>query len=166
MAKPAMYERTTRESAYYRLNPAIKQAIDAHIERYELDLITDEPLACIETTSVQRKTGLFGMRSNMLFDPDKENITAALVTPGWFVWGRTAKKSGTVVMSARIDSIEVVPYQNAEVFEDHGIHITGLWTGSVERSRIFLGLGTESDAEEFKQVLKDAVEKAHGGAQP
>ena len=170
MAKPAMYERTTRESDWDRINP-----------------ISDDVLACIETTSTQYKKGLLGIRSNPV-DRDMESVVAALVTPGWFIWGHYGDKTGTAVMTARTDSLEVLPYQHAaifedhgihitehlwrkgnrshhaEVFEDHGIHITGLWTGAVQRSQMFMGMGTESDAEEFKQVLKDAVEKAHNSA--
>ena len=163
MAKPAMYERTTRESDWDRINPAIRQAIEAHIEKYELGPFTDDVLACIETTSSQYKKGLLGIRSNPV-DRDMESVVAALVTPGWFIWGHYGDKTGTAVMTARIDNLEVLPYQHAAIFEDHGIHITGLWTGAVQRSQMFMGMGTESDAEEFKQVLKDAVEKAHNRA--
>ena len=131
---------------------------------YELGPITDDALACIETTSTQRKKGgLLGGKSNPA-DPDMESVVAALVTPGWFIWGRVGDKSEPVVMTARIDNLEVIPYQWAALSEDHGVHITALWTDTVQRSQMFMGMDTESAAEEFKQTLKDAIEKAHGGA--
>jgi hypothetical protein len=164
MPKPAMYQRTTRESSYDHLNPAIRQAIEAHIETYELGSITAEVLACIETTSTQQKKGMLGRKSNPA-DPDMENVVAALVTPGWFIWGRVGDKSKPVVMTARIDNLEVLPYQWTAIADDHGVHITALWTDTVRRSQMFMGLGTESAAEEFKQILKDAVEKTHSRAE-
>lgn len=151
------YSRTTRECRWDDLHPRLRQAIVAHIEKFELPALHEDIVLCSETYNKKSKKRLMGGAQ----DPDQEHYVAAFFTPGWFVWARFGERSGDTVLSARLADIEARDYAYAHMIEDSGLHISGRWGGGTELSEIFLGLGTEAAASNFAASLKRAIEEAH-----
>jgi hypothetical protein len=53
------YTRTSRSLKLEALPADIKQALQAHQDKYNLGPILDDYLECVETVSTKRKKGLF-----------------------------------------------------------------------------------------------------------
>jgi hypothetical protein len=149
------YNRTTRECTLDSMRPELANGIRKHIEQYELGDLASAMLICIETTSIKPKKGLFG----------KEEIIAAgiLLTPQWLIWATSKSGEAPGVLSARLRNLEVRDYEKSEFYKmipDSGINVLGQYTDVAERGSTFIGLGSESAAQKFRQMLKDAVRQS------
>jgi hypothetical protein len=152
------YDRTTQEVSYHRLRPEILAAIEQYLEDQEWDEIESTALFCCETTNERKKKGLLGKSRSP--DPDPVHYTAAIVTPDRLFWARSGEKSGTHVTSMQLNQIEVRSYQYGHMIEDTGLSIYGFIGRATKKGELFLGLGQESAAEEFRRVLEEAVKRA------
>jgi hypothetical protein len=154
------YRRTTRERQMDQLQPEVLQALKEHIRKNELGDIESDALFCCETTNERIKgRTLFAVLAG--FDADPVHYVGAVVTPRYLIWTRYGTKSGAQTLSGRLSDLEVRDSEMAALVDDNGLEITGVFTGAIRRMRATLWLGTESDADQFRSVLKEAVEKAH-----
>ena len=72
------WKRQTKEISLESLPPEIANAVQRHIERYNLGAILADALMCIRTDSEKTRKGLFGKAETVKL--------AAIVTPLWLVW--------------------------------------------------------------------------------
>jgi hypothetical protein len=148
------YNRTTRGCTLNTMHLEISAAIRTHIEHYELGDIEPNILACCETTSVKPKKGLFG----------KEEIitTGVILTEQWLIWGVAKANEKPNIMSALLRNIEVQDFEKTQFYKmmpDSGLNILGQYTDVTERGSIFIGFGSQPAAQNFRQLLKEAVQR-------
>ena len=149
------WRRSTRECTFDGLLPELRQAITLYIDQYNLGEILAESRMCVQTTSEQVKKGLFG-GGNIV-------VVGAIVTPRWLVWAIRADRDEPSVMSARLADVVVQDYARtkfAQMVPDTGIEVSGSFTNVPERGSAFIGLGDETEAEQFRQTVLDAVQAA------
>jgi hypothetical protein len=154
------WKRSTRECRLELLSPAVNAAIQKHIERYNLGSILNDALLCIETTSESKKKGLFGLgRAKVV-------VAHVILTPVWLVWVVTSDNDSTAI-SAQIEDIVVTDYAESPFYKqipDTGVFVEGILTGQVgthgsQAVSMFIGLGEESAAAQFKRTLLDQVQR-------
>jgi hypothetical protein len=153
------WNRSTRECTLESITPELNAAIQAHIETYNLGSVLNEYQMCIETASQKKKKGLFGGSG------DQSVLVVAILTPVWLVWAVRGDRSGTAALSARLDELVVADYATTpgyKLLPDTGIEVTGVFTGRVgmegnQRVSMFIGLGEEPAAQEFKEALIRAI---------
>jgi hypothetical protein len=153
------WNRTTRQCTLEGISPELHAAIQAHIESYNLGSILSDYRMCIETASQKKKKGFFGKG-------DQSVLAAAILTSTWLVWAVRGDRSGTAALSARLDELVVADYAASpgyKLLPDSGIELTGVFTGRVgmegnQRVSMFIGLGEEPAALEFKETLFRALQ--------
>lgn len=154
------WNRSTRECTLDGITPELNVAIQAHIESYNLGSILNDYRTCIETVSQKKKKGLFSGRG------DQSVLVVVILTPVWLVWAVRGDRSGAATLSARLDELVVEDYASTpgyKLLPDTGIELTGVFTGRVgmegnQRVSMFIGLGEEPAALEFKEALMRTIQ--------
>ena len=149
------YLRVTRECTLDSLRPELVAAIQAHIERYELEDVIGPVAICCETISTKQKKRLFGSKTEIV-------IIGIILTPKWLIWAVGKENEHPGVLSARLSDIRVQDYEKSDMYkmvQDTGVNIVGVQTADGFGSA-FIGLGEEQAAQKFRDVLKEAVAKA------
>ena len=151
------YNRSTRETTLQDLPPEISQALNKHLELYNLGDILAEPLMCVESVSEKIKKGLFS-------GPGAKMTKAYLiVTSRWLVEILKFDGKPAFARSVQLQGITVSDYEKSPFYakiQDHGVEVTGMFTGTSEATTSFIGLGKDSAGEKFKKVLIEAVQDA------
>ena len=146
------WKRSTREVRFEQLRPELVEAINHHIELYNLGNILSDALLCIQTDSEKIKKGLFSGAEIV--------YTAAVVTPRWLVWGVSGTKAKAAVLSALLLDVVVQDYAQssfAKMIPDSGLNVSGKFTDVSENGSAFIGLDTSAASEKFKElVIKSA----------
>jgi hypothetical protein len=148
--------RTTRECTFGDIRPELAAAIRKHIEKYQLGVVESSLLICCETTSRGQKTSLFA-------SGDKTTITGMFVTTKLLVWTSGNGKGKPAVTSALLRNIDAHDFENTAMYQvrpDSGMNITGRYTDVTKQGQSFIGLGSDSGGEKFRQVLQHAIQKA------
>ncbi len=151
------YNRTTRECSFGQMRPELVSAIREYAEKHEMGSVEAEIAICCETTSEKKRKGLFASRGA---DPDPVHYTGVLLTPTWLIWARSGAKSGTTVVSARLKEIEIQDFAS-KLIDDTGLEVFGFVGDTPERGHAFIGLGSESGAQKMREMVREAVAKAH-----
>jgi len=136
--------------------PELITAIRKHIVKYKLGDVESSLLICCETTSTSQKSGLFANGS-------EATIAGMLVTAQLLVWTNGKKKGEPTVRSALLRNIDVQDFENTAMYQvnrDSGMNITGRYTDVTKPGQAFIGLGTDTAGEKFRQVLHHAIQKA------
>ena len=155
------WDRSTKKLLPETIQSEIAAAIQEHIQSYNLGPILDDYLICIETVSNKKKKPFYRLG---LFDliGDKHRIEVAIVTPRWLVVGTRGEKPDSVAaLTVQLKDVVVMDHMDHPAYKaipDTGLHVTGIFTGRVgmqgnQRISIFLGLGEEPAADEFKDAL-------------
>ena len=150
------YIRSTRECAFGDMRPELVTAIRKHIETYKLGEIESSLLICCETSSISKRAGLFAKGN-------ETTITGMFVTTQFLVWTGEKEKGKPSVRSALLRNIDVQDFENTAMYRvnpDSGMNITGRYTDVTKQGQTFIGLGTDSAGEKFRQVLQHAIQKA------
>lgn len=150
------YTRSTRECTFVELRPELVTAIRNHIEKYKLGEVESSLLICCETTSTNQKTGLFANGS-------EATITGMIVTAQLLIWTDGEKKDKPIVRSALLHNIDVQDFENTAMYKDNsdsGMNIAGRYTDVTKQGQAFIGLGTDSAGEKFRQILQHAIQRA------
>lgn len=143
----ADWRRTTRETSFEALSPAVRQAIAAYAERHELAGFGD-PVFCAETASTREKRRLFGKG-------EERQTTSILVTPEFLVW--VVEQDGSAVpVAALLREIETREF-HSDLVEDTGIEVFGFLLDARERGTAFIGLGPEAAADRVRAAVGDAI---------
>jgi hypothetical protein len=159
------WERSTKMVLLEQIRPEHMQAIQGHIETYDLKNVLDDYLICIESTAIKKKKKIFGGGI-----PD-QTTQIAIVTPQWLVIGAQGENPGSFgVLTIQLKDAIVKDYKDEPGFRlipDEGVNVTGPYTGRVgfESNAFittFIGLGAEPAAKEFKDILFDAILKTKG----
>lgn len=138
------------------MNPDLVKAIRAHIEKYELGETESSALMCCETTSTKKKKGLFGGKGGVI-------LTGVMLTPRWLIWAAAINNEQPVVLSARLRDIQVQDYERSrmnKLVQDTGINVSGLRTDAADLGTSFIGFGSEPEAQNFRNLLRETLAKA------
>lgn len=148
--------RTTRECSLAELQPDIVAAVHQHVEQYKLGNIESNTLMCCETTSTEKKRGLF---SSGL----ETSITGTLLTPEWLIVAVKKSNDEPVVISGRLKNLQTHDFEDSAMFKinpDAGLNITGRYSDVTKQGMVFIGLGPEPAAQKFRQAVGEAIQKA------
>jgi hypothetical protein len=151
------YNRTTRACAFRELPAEIGAAFAAYAEKNEIENLEAAVTLCVETAAEKIEKGFFAR----LFGPGAAYAvrTAMLLTPERLLWCTLDAHGRAVVSAARWREIEVTDF-SSNLVEDAGLDVFGFVDGSSERVQVFLGLGAEPAAEEFRRLAKQAARGA------
>jgi hypothetical protein len=152
------YLNNTRECAFNELNRTLIQAIRSHTEKYGIsEVIDQEPVFCIETTSVLMKKGLFGSKTNT-------TICGVLLLPKWLIVASILDEGDPGVISARIGEITAQDYEDSASYKlipNSGLDIFGIHPNAADGAgSIFIPLGSETTAQKFRVLIKDLISNA------
>ena len=131
------------------------EAVNQHIETYNLGGILAEALMCIQTDSEKIKKGLFGSAENA--------YTGAVVTPRWLIWVVSGAKINVAVLSAQLRDVTVQDYAQssfAKMIADTGLHVSGRFTDVAENGSAFIGLDDGYAAVKFKDLVITSAQNA------
>jgi len=140
------------------MHPELATAIQKHITIYKLENVETDLIICCETTSTHKKTGLFA-------SGNKTTITAMLITTKYLVWTGESEKGKPAVTSALLRNIDAHDFENTAMHRakpDSGMNISGRYTDVTRQGQSFIGLGSDSAGEKFRQMLQHAIQKAQG----
>jgi hypothetical protein len=154
------WDRSTRPGKVEGLRLEVAAAIQKHIALNNLGPILKDALIAVETTSTKKKKGLFGGGAQTV-------VNTAIVTPHWLVTA-IEQKSGISVWSAQLRDLTVVDYADTPAIQlivDAGVQVTGIFTGVTNSEgssavSVFIGLGAEPAAGQFKEILIRAAQEA------
>ena len=154
------FNRTTRELSLSSIEPETYASIQQHLVTYNLGPILDDCQICIETTSVNKRKGLFS-----LFGP-KQISECILLTPTWLVLAVKLKEPGAAVLSVKLVDLIATDWADTpgyRIVQDTGIELSGAFTGQVgmhgsQRITKFVGLGEEPAAHKFRALLDQAIQ--------
>jgi hypothetical protein len=161
------YKRTSRICPFAKIQPILQIALQQEATDHGCGQIPGDILVCVATNS-QRKQGsiLTRMKNKIIGLPAPGAIQqcAAVVMPGWLIWAFTHwdKNDEATALSVRLNEAEINDYHSNHSAEDHGLTILALSSGATERNLKFLGLEPGGDSERFREVLREATQKARG----
>ncbi len=157
------WNRTTRNITMDQIRPEMTEAIRTHLDSFNLGPILSDPLICIETTSTKKKKGLFGGGG------DQQVINVDIVTPHWLMLvTRGDKTSSAIAHTIQFKDSHITDYKDSpsyKLIQDVGVDITGIFTGVIglnneQRVSMFIPLGDEPAANEFKHILFEQFNKS------
>jgi hypothetical protein len=157
------WERSTRLVQVEGGRPEVAAAIQKHITMNNLGPVLTDARIAVETISTKKKKSLFGGGAEPV-------VNTAIVTPRWLITA-IEQKSGMSVWSAQLRDVTVVDYANTPgymLIPDAGVQVTGIFTGvtngdGTSAISVFVGLGGEPAAGQFKETLIRAVQEAKVG---
>lgn len=151
------YNRYTRECSLSDLNTEMIDALNHHIEMYNLGDVPADQLICIETISEKVKKGIFA-------GPGPKLVCAGVIlTPEWLLEVIKADNAPAHARSARLEDIVATDYEKGvfnAMIPDHGIDVSGMFTDTTEKASSFIGLGKGVAGEKFKEMILKAVRDA------
>lgn len=160
------YNRTSNQKMFESIPAGHMQAIQEHIDYYNLKPDLEKYLICIETFSKKKKKPLFGGMT-----PNQTHLVA-IVTPTWLITAMQGDKPNSIgVLSIQLKDAHPRDYKDDpgyQLVQDSGVFVTGIYTGRVgtqSNAEIssFIPLGEEPITRQFKEILFDAVARARAG---
>ncbi len=151
------YNRSTCEVTLANLSSETTDALNKHIELYNLGSILDDALICIEANSEKIKKGLFAGSGPKIVK------NTLIITPRWLVQVIKVDDQAAFARSAQLRDLTISDYEKDPLYAkmpDSGVHVTGGFTGASEDSTSFIGLGKDATGEKLKRVLIEAVQNA------
>ncbi|MBK9007629.1 MAG: hypothetical protein IPM31_11620 [Anaerolineae bacterium] len=149
------WKRTTKELGFENLRPELLQAINGHIEKYNLGEILSDALMCVQTDSEKIKKGLFGGAEVV--------YAGAVVTPRWLVWATSGTKTQTSASSAQLNDVTIQDYAEssfANMIPDSGLNVSGRFTDASDDGLIFIGLDDNAAGAKFKEIALQTAQEA------
>lgn len=149
------WKRTTKELGFENLRPELLQAINGHIEKYNLGEILSDALMCVQTDSEKIKKGLFGGAEVV--------YAGAVVTPRWLVWATSGTKTQTSASSAQLNDVTIQDYAEssfANMIPDSGLNVSGRFTDASDNGLIFIGLDDNAAGAKFKEIALQTAQEA------
>lgn len=149
------WKRTTKEVGFENLRPELSQAINEHIEKYNLGEILSDVLMCVQTDSEKIKKGLFGGAEAVYM--------GAVITPRWLVWATSGTKTKVAVLSAQLNDVVIEDYAQssfAKMVPDTGLNVSGKFTDATENGMTFIGLDESAVGRKFTATVIQAAQDA------
>jgi hypothetical protein len=149
------WKRKTKEVSLENLSSEMRDAMQEHLEHYNLGPILSDALMCVQTDSEKTKKGILGKAENVQM--------AAVITSRWLVWAVDTPKAKPAVLSAQLIHATVQDYTQtpfAKMIPDSGIEVSGMFTDASESASAFIGLEENAAGQKFR----DAVIKAAAAA--
>ena len=149
------WKRSTREVPFAGLMAEMVEAVNKHIELYNLGSILTDALMCIQTDSEKAKKGLFGKAELVR--------QGAIVTPRWLIWVVMDSSNKAAVLSAQLSDVVVQDYaqtQFAKMIPDSGIQVNGKFTDVSENASAFIGLEDGDVGRKFTETVIVAVQNS------
>jgi hypothetical protein len=151
-----LYDRKTRICQLSDLRPDHQQAIAEHCTLYNLGDLGGQARLCGETISEKKQQGLM---SRLTGGGDRLIYASVIITPPWLIWVVSTEKQKPVVLSAKLNEIEVTHY-DPRLIPDYGLNILARPTDTTEHGSHFIGL-SEDDA--GKRLHDEIMQAARGG---
>ncbi len=148
------YLRSTRECTFENMKPTLAASIRTTLEKN--GLVLPAVFTCYETTSTKQKKGLFGGKAETV-------LTGVVLTSQFLLIATEKNHEAPAVLSTGLNDIRVQDYEKSDLYKlmpDTGIELSGLRTDLIDRGSLFIGLGPEPAAQNFRAALKEAVTKA------
>ena len=149
------WKRKTKEVSLDNLSSEIRDAIQEHLEQYNLGPILSDALMCVQTDSEKTKKGLLGGAESVQM--------TAIVTPRWLVWAVDTPKAKPAVLSAQLIHATVQDYAQtpfAKMVLDSGIEVSGIFTDASESASAFIGLEENAAGQKFREAVIKAAAAA------
>jgi hypothetical protein len=149
------WKRITQEVPFGGLMTEMVDAVNKHIELYNLGTILSDVLMCIQTDSEKAKKGLFGKAETV--------HQGSVVTPRWLLWVVMASSNKAAVLSAQLSDVVVQDYaqtQFAKMIPDSGIQVNGKFTDVSENASAFIGLEDGDVGRKFTETVITAVQNS------
>ena len=149
------WKRRTKEVSIDNLPADTREAIQQHIEQYNLGPILSDTLMCVQTDSEKAKKGLFGKAEIVQM--------TAIVTPRWLLWSVDQPDKNPAVLSAQLFHITVQDYSQtpfAKMVPDSGVEVSGVFTDASEAASAFIGLDESAAGQTFRKTLIQAAADA------
>lgn len=149
------WNRRTKEVSLETLSSEMRDAIQEHLEQYNLGPILSDALMCIQTDSEKIIKGLLGGAESIEM--------TAIVTPRWLVWAVDTPKAKPAVLSAQLIHATVQDYAQtpfAKMVPDSGIEVSGMFTDSSESASAFIGLEENVAGQKFRDTVIKAAAAA------
>ena len=149
------WKRKTKEVSLDNLSSEIRDAIQEHLEQYNLGPILSDALMCVQTDSEKTKKGLLGGAESVQM--------TAIVTPRWLVWAVDTPKAKPAVLSAQLIHATVQDYAQtpfAKMVLDSGIEVSGMFTDASESASAFIGLEENAAGQKFREAVIKAAAAA------
>jgi hypothetical protein len=151
------YNRSTREVTLASCSAEVTDALNKHIELYNLGRILDDILICVEANAEKIKKGLFS-------GPGAKSVkTVIVLTPRWLMQVIKLDNEAAFARSAQLADIVVSDYEKNPFYSklpDTGVEVSGRFTDASESSSSFIGLGRDAAGERFRGMLIQAVQNA------
>ena len=150
-----VHTRTTRECSLDSLPAELVAAIRSHVEFYKLGNIESSIVICVETTSAEKKSGLFRNSS-------ETTISVDLITSEWLIVAEKKGNDKPGVISGQLKNLNVQNFEDSAMFKispDTGLNITGRYSDVTKQGTAFIGLGSGPAAEKFRKALREATQK-------
>lgn len=154
------WNRSTREVLFENLSPQMQQAIQKHLQTWNLGPILTDYTMCVETVHEKKKKGLFGGGGSRL--------QCAVITPQWLLLVEDFGRDGAVASSVPLADCVITDYADTpgyKLIPDSGLEVSGAFTGQVgihgeKRVSMFVGLGGEPAAKKFQEEVFKAFQAA------
>jgi hypothetical protein len=149
------WKRMTKEIPFESLPLEMTSEIKKYIERYDLGLMLEDVLMCIQTDSEKAKQGLFGKAETVQM--------GVVVTPRWLIWALKGTKTPTTVLSAQLNNVTIQDYSQTpfvKMVPDSGIQVSGMFTDAGESTSAFIGLEENPAGNKFKELVIQAAQDA------
>jgi hypothetical protein len=151
------YNRSTREVTLAGCSAEVTDALDKHIESFNLGRILDDVLICVEANAEKIKKGVFS-------GPGAKSVkTVIVLTPRWLMQVVKLDNEAPFARSARLSDIVVSDYEKNPFYSklpDTGVEVSGKFTDTRESSSSFIGLGKDAVGEKFRGMLIQSVQNA------
>ncbi len=135
------------------MKPTLAAAIRTYSEKN--GLVLSVAFIFYETVSTKQKKGLSGGKAEIV-------LTGLVLTPQLSIIATEKNHESPAILSTKLGDIRVQDYEKSEMYKlmpDSGIELSGLRTDLIDRGSLFIGLGPEPAAQNFRAALKDAVTK-------
>ena len=152
------YIRATRECSASQIHSSLYPAVREYFQTHQLGNLDTETLACCETISQVQNPGK--LASFLDGNPDSTIRLAILLTAEWLIWARNGDRSGTIVAGSKLNVIKVKAFV-ARRTKDMELEVSGFIADSKEYVRGNLKMGPDVAAQEFCEVVGQAVLKAN-----
>ena len=149
------WKRRTKEASFESLPSEMANAIQGHIERYNLGPILSDALLLVHTDSEKIQKGLFGRAETVKM--------TAILTPRWLVWTVEQPNAKPAVLSAQLIHVTIQDYAQtpfAKMVPDSGIEVSGMFTAASESASAFIGLEEGDAGNKFKEIVIKAAQDA------
>lgn len=146
------YTRITKECSIEKMQPDMLAAICKHLDAKDLKDEIDNAIVSVETTSIKHF-------KKLLRQGTQTEFSSVILTPKWLIYAVKTANEKLSVLSGRLSNLQIEAYEKSTlhaIVPDTGLNVSGFHLGE-SQGIIFIGLGTETAAQKFRDKLSKAI---------